>query len=72
MASTSETQPSFTLASLLIEATRVFGDSDLAIEWVNTRVRSLGDRRPADMMAGSPTDQELVFSILGRIEHGIF
>ena len=64
--------PVLTLPGLLLDATRVFGDSDAANEWVNEPIPSLGGRKPADMMAGSLADKQRVFTILGRVEHGIF
>ena len=68
----SPAQPVLTLSGLLYSATRVFGDSETANEWVNEPIPSLGGRKPAEMMAGSSDDQQRVFTILGRIEHGIF
>ena len=61
-----------TLEGLLFEATRVFGDSTAASEWVNEPIPSLGGRKPLEMLTGSLADQQRVFTILGRIEYGIF
>lgn len=68
----STAQPALTLSGLLFNATRVFGDSETANEWVNEPIPSLGGRKPAEMMAGSLDDKQRVCMILGRIEHGIF
>ncbi|MBY0504327.1 MAG: MbcA/ParS/Xre antitoxin family protein [Bryobacteraceae bacterium] len=66
------TVPAPTTAGLLMEATRVFGDSTAASEWVNEPIPSLGGRKPMEMLGGTDEDQRRVFTILGRIEHGIF
>lgn len=65
-------RPATTTAGLLLEATRVFGDSASASDWANEPIPSLGGRRPLDLWAGTPSEQERVLTILGRIEHGIF
>ncbi len=64
--------PATTVAGLLFEATRVFGDSAEASEWVNEPIPSLGGRKPLDLWSGTPEEQQRVLTILGRIEHGIF
>ena len=65
-------RPATTVAGLLFEATRVFGDSAEANEWVNESIPSLGGRKPLEMWGGTPEEQQRVLTILGRIEHGIF
>lgn len=65
-------QPATTVAGLLFEATRVFGDSTHAGEWVNEPIPSLGGRKPLELWGGTPEEQQRVLTILGRIEHGIF
>ena len=61
-----------TTDALLARANQVFGDSVISSEWVNTPVRSLGGRKPLEMWQGTLDDQQEIFTILGRIEHGIF
>lgn len=68
----SSAPPATTVAGLLFEATRVFGDSTEANEWVNEPIPSLGGRKPLELWAGTPEEQQRVLTILGRIEHGIF
>ncbi len=57
---------------LLRRATVVFGDSKAAEEWMHEEIPSLGGRQPIDMIRGSEQEQERVYTILGRIEAGIF
>ena len=59
-------------STLLRRATEVFGDSKAAIEWLNEEIPSLGGRKPLDLFAGSEEDKERVYTILGRIEAGVF
>jgi len=54
------------------EAIRVFGDADVAAEWLREPIPSLDGRKPIDMVNGSTAEQERVFAILGRIDHGLF
>ncbi len=57
---------------LLRRATVVFGDSKAAEEWMHEEIPSLGGRQPIDMIRGSEQEQARVYSILGRIEAGVF
>ena len=66
------TQRASTTDALLARAGQVFGDSVISFEWVNAPVRSLGGRKPLEMWQGTLEDQQEIFTILGRIEHGIF
>ena len=59
-------------STLLRRATELFGDSKAAIEWLNEEIPSLGGRKPLDLFAGSEEDKERVYTILGRIEAGVF
>ena len=68
----SSIQSPSTVASLLLEATRVFGDTTETSEWVNEPIPSLGGRKPLELWTGTPEEQQRVLTILGRIEHGIF
>lgn len=62
-----------TMESLLrAEATRVFGDKDVAEEWLHAPIPSLGGRKPLEMVKSSRQQRDRVYQILGRIEHGIF
>ncbi len=68
----SSVRPASSVAGLLFEATRVFGDSTEASEWVNEPIPSLGGRKPLELWGGTLEEQQRVLTILGRIEHGIF
>lgn len=52
-----------------IQATRVFGEKDLAAEWLHTQIPALGGEIPVDLM-DSPSGRELVRQALQKIEFG--
>lgn len=58
--------------TLLQRATEVFGDSKVAIEWLNEEIPSLGGRKPIEAFSKSDEDKDRVLTILGRIEAGVF
>ena len=60
------------LRELRRRATVVFGDPKAAEEWMHEEIPSLGGRQPIDMIRGSEQEQERVYTILGRIEAGVF
>ena len=59
-------------AELMAAAEALFGDRRAAQEWLHEPIPSLDRRRPIEMIQGSAEDRKRVYSILGRIEHGLF
>lgn len=57
---------------LVSRAVQVFGDLAIAKEWLEEPIPSLAGNRPIDLIHGSESDQLRVYTILGRVEHGIF
>jgi uncharacterized protein (DUF2384 family) len=56
--------------SIREEAEEVFGDFNIAEEWLHTPNRLLGSRTPADAIASG--DSAAVEELLNRIDYGIF
>lgn len=52
-------------------AMEVFGTRERALRWINTPVRSLGDRTPLSLL-NTPEGIAQVQDTLGRVEHGIW
>lgn len=70
--STSESERLVRLARLFDKATEVFGnDGTLAARWFRTQARGLGGMTPLAMAETELGAQE-VYSLLVRIEHGVF
>lgn len=62
-------------AKPIVEATaramEVFGTREKALRWLNTPVRSLGDRTPLSLL-DTPEGVGQVQDTLGRVEHGVW
>lgn len=58
------------LVRVVARAVEVLGTSEKALRWLNTPIRSLGDRTPASLLS-SPEGITRVEDALGRIEHGV-
>lgn len=56
---------------LYIEAARVFGDQEIAQEWLHSEVRALGGSRPVDLF-DTFAGRDMVRDVLGKIEFGEF
>lgn len=59
------------LVRVAARAIEVLGTSEKALRWINTPVRSLGDRTPMSLL-DSPEGLTSVEDALGRIEHGVW
>jgi putative toxin-antitoxin system antitoxin component (TIGR02293 family) len=59
------------LVRLAARAVEVLGNSDKALRWLNTPIRSLGDQTPVSLL-DNPEGIVRVEDALGRIEHGIW
>ena len=72
---TGETRVVKTQAKAIVEVTAramgVFGTRDKALRWLNTPVRSLGDRTPLSLLE-TPEGVGQVQDTLGRVEHGVW
>ncbi len=64
-------QPLKPLVRVVARAVEVLGNSDKALRWLNTPVRSLGDQMPVSLL-NSPEGIVRVEDALGRIEHGVW
>jgi len=58
-------------AEILAQATRVFGDQSAAERWLEQPAMALDGRRPLDLLA-SPAGVELVETLLGQLEFGVY
>lgn len=56
---------------LILKAARVFGDQDLASEWLATPVAALGDARPYDLI-DTFEGRKWIDQVLTNIEYGEF
>ncbi|CAO1661431.1 MULTISPECIES: antitoxin Xre/MbcA/ParS toxin-binding domain-containing protein [Vreelandella] len=56
---------------LYVETGQVFGDRDIAQEWLHSEVRALNGSRPIDLF-DTFTGREMVRDVLGKIEFGEF
>lgn len=59
------------LARLYRRAVEVLGNDPLARRWFRTPVPALNNAAPVTLL-DTPTGIQWVFTILGRIEHGVF
>lgn len=59
------------IVEVTARAMEVFGTRDKAWKWLNTPLRSLGDRTPISLLS-SPEGVVQVQDILGRVEHGVW
>ena len=59
------------LARVVQRAVEVFGDPELAIDWLKTANRSLSGTPPLSLL-DTDIGTESVLDTLGRIEHGVF
>jgi putative toxin-antitoxin system antitoxin component (TIGR02293 family) len=66
--SAAQTQP---IVELTARAMEVFGTREKALRWLNTPVRSLGDRTPLSLL-DTPEGLAQVQDTLGRAEHGVW
>jgi putative toxin-antitoxin system antitoxin component (TIGR02293 family) len=60
-----------TLVDVTARAIEVLGTREIALRWLKTPVRSLGDRTPLSLL-GSPDGIVRIEDALGRIEHGVW
>lgn len=56
---------------MIARTEEALGDRDKARRWLRKTNRSLGGRRPLDLL-GSDAGARMVERILGRIEHGVY
>lgn len=47
------------------------GDQEATNQWLQNKVRGLGDKRPIDML-GTTAETEAVLDLIGRLEQGVF
>jgi putative toxin-antitoxin system antitoxin component (TIGR02293 family) len=61
----------WTFASILSQAIAVFGSQKTAEEWIQQPSMALDQRTPISLLA-SPEGVEMVKTVLGRIEYGVY
>jgi putative toxin-antitoxin system antitoxin component (TIGR02293 family) len=49
----------------------VFSEKELFVEWLRTPIQALGHEKPIDFLS-SRFGCEIILTILGRIEHGVY
>ena len=59
------------IVEVTARAMEVFGTREKALRWLNSPVRSLGDRTPLSLL-NSPEGVAQVQDTLGRVEHGVW
>ena len=59
------------IVDVTARAMEVFGTRERALRWLNTPVRSLGDRTPLSLLE-TPEGLVRVQDTLGRVEHGVW
>jgi putative toxin-antitoxin system antitoxin component (TIGR02293 family) len=59
------------LARVAAQAEQVLGGREEAVNWLRRPNRSLGGRKPLDLVR-TDAGAELVVDVLGRLEHGVF
>jgi uncharacterized protein (DUF2384 family) len=59
------------IVEVTARAMEVFGTREKALKWLNTPVRSLGDRTPLSLL-DTPEGVVQVEDTLGRVEHGVW
>jgi uncharacterized protein (DUF2384 family) len=63
-----EAQP---IVEVTARAMEVFGTREKALRWLNSPVRSLGDRTPL-LLLNTPEGVAQIQDTLGRVEHGVW
>jgi putative toxin-antitoxin system antitoxin component (TIGR02293 family) len=58
-------------AEILAQATKVLGSQEEAEQWLQRPAMALDQQRPIDLLA-TPAGAELVETLLGRIEYGVY
>jgi len=66
----SEVSEDSALATVLRRAVEVIGDREQALRWMGTPVRALGYATPISLLS-TVEGEQAVFTVLGRLEHGI-
>lgn len=56
---------------IYVEANKVFGDREIAHEWLHTEISALSGARPVDLL-DTFAGRELVRQVLGKISYGDF
>jgi putative toxin-antitoxin system antitoxin component (TIGR02293 family) len=59
------------LARVAAQAEEVLGGREDSVKWLHRANRSLGGRKPLDLVR-TDAGSELVVDVLGRLEHGVF
>lgn len=59
------------IVEITARAMEVFGTREKALRWLNTPLRSLGDRSPLSLL-GTPEGIAQVQDTLGQVEHGVW
>lgn len=59
------------LARLFTKGTEVFGDLESVKEWMDSKILTLGNKKPKEFLDTS-LGIMLLFDELGRIEHGVY
>lgn len=59
------------IVEVTARAMEVFGTRERALRWLNSAVRSLGNRTPLSML-DTPEGAAQVQDTLGRVEHGVW
>jgi putative toxin-antitoxin system antitoxin component (TIGR02293 family) len=59
------------IVEVTARAMEVFGAREKALRWLNTPLRSLGDRTPLSLLE-TPEGVAQVQDTLGRVEHGVW
>lgn len=59
------------IVEITARAMEVFGTREKALKWLNTPVRSLGNRTPLSLLE-TPEGITQVQDTLGRVEHGVW
>jgi putative toxin-antitoxin system antitoxin component (TIGR02293 family) len=60
-----------TVGRVYARTVEVFKTEERATRWLKSRILALGNARPLDLLDTS-TGANMVISILGRIEHGVY
>jgi len=66
-----ESDRAMRLARVAAQAEEVLGGREEAVSWLHTANRSLGGRKPLELVR-TDAGAELVVDVLGRLEHGVF
>jgi putative toxin-antitoxin system antitoxin component (TIGR02293 family) len=60
-----------TILDVIEQATKILGSREAAENWINSPQLGLERRRPVDLLATAEGEQ-LVATLLGRIEYGVY